>query len=286
MLRRICQKPKALVLATLLGLAGCGLEPSGGRPKPQGAATGAQDALPIDTGRTTLEPPKAKGTKGSGGKTGRVEQRFTASNGKASTYKTIIPADAGPDKAYGLTIHLHGDGGGDYQWLFEPNVAIGKKHDLIGIVVMAPNAAKRWYNDGEKNAVFLSELIEKELFAKYNVDPERVYFSGVSGGSQFLTGQFLPLFGGRYNSGAVLLCGGPASWLKSFDASESFVKRFKLAWYTHAGDFLADQVEAGIEFYKDKGFQVDAEILPGGKHCEFKEGIAGALAKKLPLVLH
>jgi hypothetical protein len=232
----------------------------------------------------TQLPPEMSG--GSGGQTGSLEQRFTASNGMASTYKAIIPTDIGPQKAYGLTIHLHGDGGGDYDWLYEDNARIGLEHGLLGIVVRAPNNKCCWYEGGEANAKFLDDLIQNEFFVKYNIDKRRVYFSGVSGGSQFLTGQFIPIYGSRYNSGAVMLCGGPDNWQDSITSTPEFVRDFKLYWYSTQGDFLLDQVQEGISYYKNLGMQVGSEIRPSGDHCDFPDGVDGALAAKLPLVLH
>jgi hypothetical protein len=237
------------------------------------------------TNPSTVVPTPSIGSQGSGGATGQIEQTFTASNGKSASYKTVIPPDIGPSKTYGLNIHLHGDGGGDYGWLFQPNVRIAKEHGLIGVVVLAPNFQRRWYNDGMQNAKFLDELIQNEFFTKWNIDKSRVYFSGVSGGAQFLTGQFIPTYGAKYNSGAVLLCGGPGNWQNSINSTPEFISSFRLYWYSHTGDFLYDQIEAGIRYYKGLGMKVDSEIIPGGSHCDFDEGVSGALAKKLPLVL-
>jgi hypothetical protein len=236
------------------------------------------------TGTGVVLPPQMSG--GTGGQLGSFEQSYTASNGLSSTYKAIIPSDIGPAKAYGLTIHLHGDGGGDYDWLYEDNARIGLKHGLLGIVVRAPNRKCCWYEGGEANAKYLDDLIQNELFVKYNIDKRRVYFSGVSGGSQFLTGQFIPLYGSRYNSGAVMLCGGPDNWQRSINSTPEFIAGFKLYWYATQGDFLLDQVQDGIRYYQGLGMQVGSEIRPTGDHCDFPDGIDGALDAKLPLVLH
>lgn len=269
---------------------------SGKRPDGTGKVPAKHDANEnlddqiVAGGRVSDDPPQqnqtisANGSNGSGGRTGDFEGTFTASNGKSSTYKINVPGDIG-SRLYGVSIHLHGDGGGDYDWLYEPNVRIAKKHDLIGIVVLAPNGEKRWYNEGEANAIFLNELIDKEILGKYNLDRNRVYFSGVSGGSQFLTGQFIPKFGAKYNSGALLLCGGPENWLGSISSSKEFISKFKMFWYSGTGDFLYDQILSGISYYKNLGIQVDSEMIQGAEHCDFPGGVSAALEAKLPRIL-
>jgi len=222
---------------------------------------------------------------GTGGAIGAIELSFRASNGLSSNYRTIIPEDIGEKKAYGLNIHLHGDGGGDYNWLYRPNVTIARRYDLIGVVVQAPNRQRRWYNQGRENAAFLHELISQEFFANYNIDQSRVYFSGVSGGAQFLSGQFIPLYGHHYNSGALMLCGGPSNWQRRLNGDASFRQRFKLFWYSGTADFLYSQIVSGITYYKNAGFQVDSKMIEGGRHCRFPGGVAGALERKLPRIL-
>ena len=228
---------------------------------------------------------KPETTGGTGGKTGTFEQTFSASNGKSSTWKTTIPSDLSEAKPYGLSIYLHGDGGGDYSWVFDSLVRSSKQENLIGLVVKAPNFERRWYNGGIANAKFLDELIEKELLAKYNIDKTRIYFIGTSGGSQFLTGQFIPNYGSKYNSGALLLCGGPKNWQNNIASTPEFISKFKFYWYSGTGDFLYDQILEGIEYYKGLGMQVDSEMIPGGSHCTFPGNVGGAIARKLQLIV-
>lgn len=227
-------------------------------------------------------PPSASG--GSGGPVGESQHRFTAANGKVSTWKIIAPTDVAT-KTYGLNIHLHGDGGGDYSWLYRPNARIAQKHGLLGVVVMAPNASRRWYQDGVRNAEFLHELIQKDILTRFNIDRTRIYFSGVSGGAQFLTGQFIPLYGLNYNTGAVLLCGGPANWQREFRTSPEFLSRFRLYWYSGTADFLYSQIVEGMRWYKSRGMQVESEMIPGAPHCEFPGGVSGALERKIALII-
>jgi len=300
------QKQGILLIALLgAGFSSCGADQAKPRrtaiakPGPQSGASqgrppGSGDTLPdtlpdTSTNGTVPTPPIANPTPipqtsgGSGGALGDSEGSFTASNGKSSTYKISVPADA-REKIYGLNVYLHGDGGGDYKWFFKDNANIALTKNLIGVTVLAPNVGRQWYRNGEANALFVHELIQNEILKKYNLDKTRIYFAGTSGGSQFLTGQFIPIYGFHYNSGAVLMCGGPANWQDSLAGGDEFVKKFKLAWIATRFDFLLPQVEKGIAYYKSKGFQVESEIFPTGNHCSFKGGLEAALSQMLAKV--
>ncbi len=212
-------------------------------------------------------------SKGTGGAAGFVEQEFTAANGLESSYKINVPADAGAKKPYGLHIHVHGDGGGGYADF--PNEET--RDGLIGVTVKAPNASLTWGRAaGRTHGEYLQDLIQSELVKKYNVDLERIYFSGVSGGAYFLTGNFIPSYGKGYRTGAFLMCGGEAPRV-AFDEPE-FLKDFSIYWQVTAGernDILAS-VRRSMRAYKTAldGVAGDAkmqmsEIVGDGGHCEF-----------------
>jgi hypothetical protein len=286
----------------IAGISSCGSDAAQPRrtsvtkPGPQSGANpgrppGTGDTLPDTSPHGTIPTPPVvaatpipQASGGSGGPLGDSENNFTASNGKSSSYKISVPADA-RDKIYGLNIYLHGDGGGDYKWFYKSNAKIALTKGLIGVTVLAPNIGKQWYRNGEANALFVHELIQTELFKKYNLDKTKIYFAGTSGGSQFLTGQFIPIYGLHYNSGAVLMCGGPANWQDDLKGGDEFIKKFKLAWIATKFDFLLPQVEKGIAYYKSKGFQVESEILPTGNHCSFPGGLDAAMAKMISKVI-
>lgn len=236
------------------------------------------DAAKNDEAQTADEPTPppvdpTRYSKGSGGATGMVEQTFKASNGLTSTYKINAPADAGPDKPYGLHIHFHGDGGGGYRDF--PNKET--RNDLIGVTVKSPNAALTWGRaDGVAHTLYAQELIQNELIKKYNVDLKRIYFSGVSGGAYFLAGSFIPAYGKVYRTGAFLMCGGEAPRV-AFD-DPSFLKDFVVYWQVTAGERadINQSVRRSIAAYKtaldaaggDAALQ-GSEFTGAGGHCEF-----------------
>ncbi len=123
----------------------------------------------------TPAAPAVRSSPGSGGGSGLLEVPFTDSAGLASSYKINAPADVA-QKVYGLHIHLHGDGGGGYRDF--PNKDL--RYDLIGVTVKAPNTNLQWGRaQGRAHALYVNDLIQKELTKKYNVNLDRIYFSGV-----------------------------------------------------------------------------------------------------------
>ena len=238
---------------------------------------------------------------GRGGPTGPREVAFTSSDGVRSSYKIDAPTDA-HSKIYGLHIHLHGDGGGGYRDFPNRRPA----HDLIGVTVKAPNTNLQWgRREGVSHARYLQDLIQDELTDKYNVDLDRIYFSGVSGGAYFLTGSFLPAFGSFYNSGAFILCGGEPP--RGNIQNPSFLKRFKIYFQVTAGERqdIMSSVRASYNAYEralsdelrrnpESGFNpksvLDSEIAGQGGHCVFDgrsytSGIQYIIDQKFRVVL-
>jgi hypothetical protein len=214
---------------------------------------------------------------GRGGKTGYSEVRFTAGNGLTSSYKIDVPDDAGAAKAYGLHIHLHGDGGGGYQDF--PNRAT--RDGLIGVAVKAPNQGLTWgRQQGVEHGEYLHDLIQSELLKKYNIRLDRIYFSGVSGGSYFLAGNFIPTYGHEYGSGAFLMCGGEAPRVDF--VKPEFLRSFRIIWQVTAGERqdITANVRQSIDAYRRALDDVAAgdaaaskmqtnEFEGAGGHCEF-----------------
>lgn len=218
-------------------------------------------------------------SQGSGGKTGDFETSYTSSNGLSSKFHINVPSDSGPTKAYGLLVYLHGDGGKDYSWFYDSNQQIAAQNNLIGMTVLSPNNGEAWYDNGSAQALFLDDLLQKEILAKYNIDRKRIYFAGASGGSQFLTGLFVPVYGSHYQGGSVQMCGGGTNWTEQFNSTPDFLKGFKLFFYTQTSDFLYSQVVEAIDYYSKQGMTVKKELPSGGSHCGF------ALDEVLPKAL-
>jgi hypothetical protein len=257
------------------GLAGVADQLAADATAGNSTTPGSQDTL--DVGSIS--------TAGAGGRSGRFEETFKAANGMTSKYRMAVPADAGPAKAYGLLIYLHGDGAGDYRedWIFDPLEKLGLEKNLMMVSVLSPDGGNQWYSDGPGHAAYVHSLIQDELYKKYNVDKRHIYLTGSSGGSQFLTGSFVPLYGVNYSGGAMPTCGGAANWEDEMKSSPEFLKNFRLFFYTQTFDSLYSQVKKAITYYKGKGLTVYSETPAGGRHCGFDTEMA--VRKGLDLIM-
>ena len=224
--------------------------------------------------REEVDTPQIRTSNGSGGPTGMNEVAFTDSNNVSSSYKINAPEDAG-EKIYGLHIHFHGDGGGGYRDF--PNQET--RYGLIGVTVKAPNQNLQWGRaEGEAHANYAQELIQNEILKKYNIDLDKVYFSGVSGGAYFLSGSFLPEFASQYKSGAFFMCGGEAPRVDI--KNPETLKEFRIHWQVTAGERadITASVQRSVQAYGaalnavqgDAGVQ-SIETKGTGGHCEFFE---------------
>jgi hypothetical protein len=220
--------------------------------------------------------PAVRSSQGTGGAMGMQEVAFTDSTGLASSYKINVPADAG-QKVYGLHVHLHGDGGGGYRDF--PNKET--RYDLIGVTVKAPNTNLQWGRTvGRQHALYVNELIQKEVLKKYNINLDKIYFSGVSGGAYFLMGSFIPEFGANYNSAAMIMCGGEPPRVAFADPK--MLGKWRLHFEVTAGERqdILTSVQSTINAYKSAtasaGVAADVQaklqtvsIQGNGGHCEF-----------------
>ncbi len=216
-------------------------------------------------------------TLGKGGKTGSYEASFssTGSYATSSRYKVNVPSSYDENTPHGLMIYLHGDNAGDYTnpWIFNQLLPISKERQLITVSVLSPDGGRQWYSNPRRHAEYLHQLIEDKLFKEYNVDPSHIYFTGSSGGSQFLTGIFVAEFTSNYGGGAFPTCGG-ADIYNGFgvqkNITDSMKQDFKLFYYTQTGDFLYSQVVKSENTYKNLGLKVGGVHSQGGSHCGFR----------------
>jgi hypothetical protein len=136
-------------------------------------------------------------------------------------FRVAMPEVVTPDM--GLNVLLHGDGAASF---FDfPNAAIDKDMPLIGVVALAPNDQMTWGKqangggggdqtnqrpDSAQHAQLIVDLITKTLpeTMKLNIDPKKVFFTGVSGGALTLAQAMMPKFSSQFPSGFLLMCGG------------------------------------------------------------------------------
>lgn len=244
-------------------------------------------------GEESRQEPVIRSSNGSGGPVGLNEINFTDSTGLTSSYKINAPEDV-TQTVYGLHVHFHGDGGGGYRDF--PNQET--RYGLIGVTVRAPNQTLQWgRNQGVAHSRYANELIQNELLAKYNIDLDRIYFSGVSGGAYFLSGSFIPAYGQLYQSGAFLMCGAEAPRVEFADPNS--LKNFRIHWQGTVGERqdIKQSIDRSVAAYRNlldsvagDPNQQSIEVVGNGGHCEFDDlpytpGIQSMMDRKFNIIL-
>ena len=224
---------------------------------------------------------------GSGGlKTDRTNVSFTATDVSSTyhIYGTNISAASDP---VGLVIHLHGDGAEEYS---SPTTGMIKQYNDVakaeGMLFVAPLTPDdvgtfTWWEDSY-SSYWLAELL-KDLYLKYNIDKNRVWFTGYSGGAEVLTYAMLHRYSNLWTGGgAIMLGGGGATGLTTPTTaiSQSVKDNFQLHWVVGGTDSpasggddggcdaLASSLD-GYNYYNGQGFvKTSRTILPGLNHFQ------------------
>lgn len=231
---------------------------------------------------------------GSGGKKGDSGKlTFTASNGGKSYYYLYVPEGNSLESPNGMIFYLHGDSFAEETSGKMPKIFTTiREMNFIGLIPASPTTTsflgKNWRTSGEFNAVYLQELLEKEVFPKYNVNLGQMYLTGASGGAQFIASYFMPLYINQYDGGTLLMCGGTTfkpSLLSQI--SDETKEEFRMYYYDGKDDWLLSNIKIGIENYQKLGMKhMTIDIDNPGGHCEFPEGLNGAIKEKVPLLYH
>ena len=205
---------------------------------------------------------------------GVEERSFTAEGitGKFTLWRQTL----GKGKP-GLLLFIHGAGAGeDYASLAGGLIELARDRHLLLVAVQAPAHAFTWPNSDafrdNRHAAYLKALVEQRLAKDFPFDPGRSYFVGLSAGSTFLSGDFLPEIDLAYSGGFVLLCGGAMPFGTSGRLQETVARRERFQFYYRIdrGDFLYPQTAVAIDFYKKSGFKTFADISADGHgHCAF-----------------
>ena len=182
-----------------------------------------------------------------------------------------------------LGIYLHGDNAAAHK----SNSALkamrswADAHHGLGISALAPNGCSWWQspthtctgaNDPDDAALNTQALAAAlgAITKAYDIRGDSVRYYGSSGGSIFLTEQWIPLQGATYPGVFALMCGGERPRTYGWNADDpSLVARNRL-WFTYGDqDSLVPDINASIAAFKSKSFAVTAKIFPNAGHCEF-----------------
>lgn len=97
-------------------------------------------------------------------------------------------------------------------------------------------------------------LSSRPLLPRVRTDALRYY--GASGGSIFLTDQWIPLQGGKYPGVFALMCGGE-------------VPSRPYAWDPANAALRSSNPLAAVAGSRGKGFAVTEKVVANAGHCEF-----------------
>jgi pimeloyl-ACP methyl ester carboxylesterase len=126
-------------------------------------------------------PATAKPSCGAGGPTG------TGSGSAGSgTFKYSVPQGYSPQKAIPLLLALHGDEGTpDYIYSVFKGLQGTSGGAFILVAPKAPFGGGSWYQSTSNHTTFINAVIDK-LLKQYNIDQDRIWVTGWSGGATFL----------------------------------------------------------------------------------------------------
>lgn len=193
-------------------------------------------------------------------------------------------------KPVGLVVHFHGDAAFEYlnptnAWMLGGTngiIAQAKARNMILLVPLTPDDGVgrftwwAWYGK-EENPRYAKDLIAY-ILGRYDIDKKRIWFSGYSGGAQFVTRYLLPHFGadlGIVGGGFIVFGGGqaPATTFQPYNPA------FKTAWHcrwvvgatddgvaTGDGFNAVTAATAGATWYAGQGFTAEVTQVPGMGH--------------------
>lgn len=236
---------------------------------------------------------------------GTFDETFTDSTGATGDLRIIVPEDIA-DGGYGVLLFFSWDGGdGWYQEEADLHEPLAAEHRLVTVSMATPSTQGTdgcwWAPAVEDNAAYVAEFIQQRLIDELRIDTDRIFLTGLSGGSDFAAA-FHFHTGYAWRGGSVALCGGdvprlnggncawetdpePAPVPDSIPADALSGVRYDFA--TTADDYLRENAEDATTFYTDLGFtHVQYRVADGSDHCGFSEGWEGldALAEGLDFV--
>lgn len=282
----------ALVLPVLpLAVACSGGGGSPGQAAPSDAAPappspGAADASAADA-PDAAAPPKSSG--GSGGLP--CVRRDALSGGRsicvarAGTVELEILEPSGGAGPVGLGLYLHGDGAGAYksESAVKAMVAWADAHHALAAAALAPNGCAWWQSPSHDCSLESTDVDEKAENAAaldvalaaieraWDVRDDARYYYGSSGGSIFLTDEWIPLEGGKRPGVFAIMCGGDASTRAyAWDAGDAARRGRDRLFFTYGDqDFLLQDIQASVKDFQRRGFGVTTKVIAGATHCAF-----------------
>jgi pimeloyl-ACP methyl ester carboxylesterase len=192
-------------------------------------------------------------------------------------------ANAGQPLRLGL--YVHGDGATAHidNSVLQAMLPWADAVHGIAVSALAPNGCAWWLGPSydcsgsespldvtNANAAALASALDAVLHA-YDVRTDGMRYYSASGGSIFLTYEWIPLHGGSHPGVLALMCGGVVSDLPfAWDTNDAALRARVPTWFTYGSeDGLRPQIEQTSAEYLAKGFSVTTKMIPNQGHCTF-----------------
>lgn len=216
----------------------------------------------------------------------KTSQSFTSPAGTTSDYH-LFADNIDWNKPVNVIVRLHGDGGttsvkefDDYQnGLLSAVAPDAANKNAIILVPKSPDrtGAITWWEESKRNDEWLTALIKEKLLTNPSIDESRFYWTGYSGGGEFLSYHYIAQHPELMTGGVLFCAGGGSSADKEALVASSSVKRdLPLSWRVGSlddGSHAYDGYDAlsstswGYEAYKRQGFtNAERIIIPGKDH--------------------
>lgn len=227
-------------------------------------ATGFALALTV---ASLAEPARAAGSCGSGGVLGERE----AVEHEGSVYYVTTPSGYTDSQPWPLIIGLHGDEGdpaNSVNWFWR-NVPDGT---FIFVAPKAPNASGSWYEEQQSNSAWMDGLVET-LRQRYNVDLDRTYIWGLSGGAVF-SSRYVMTRMDVFAAAEFNMGGSGRNYTEPADPACKIPARFVVS----TTDFLREQALGFYELLTENGHETEWVDADCDGHC-FDQEQAGPVAR-------
>jgi hypothetical protein len=247
---------------------------------------------------------------GTGGVTGEiVENQVHKWNDLESQFRVFAPTSNSANTPQALVVYLHGKTGSNfaspasYPRVSSQYGAYGQPRPTVdqAFYERTLNESSMWNNtviaailtpstngsfitwstalsgaQRNANADYIHDLVTSKILPKYNIDLNKIYFVGQSGGGVFLGNTFIPRHGEKYKGGAIMLCGSETPRRElDFNPSEEFKLNYKIHIETTNREQtgLVPRIKEGRSSY-EKIFgkeNVSYRNEGNGTHCQFVE---------------
>ena len=224
-------------------------------------------------------------SKGTGGAFTDTRANSFTNNSLTSPYHVDASHLSGTTSPVPLIFHLHGDGFEEYtNYAAGSTTSVSNYYRQVArdtgallIIPRTPDTTNATWWNLPTSTTWLMALYNK-IVGQYNIDLNRVFWSGYSGGAEEISYNVTADYNNRWTGGgAMILGGGGAEGVTGFAVTPTaeFKQNFPMEWHVGERDTddgtgwsaVADSA-VGETFYKSKGFTTARYLVPGADHVQ------------------